>query len=66
MDCRFGLPPLVAYAKETLKLDKTIYEISQILSVSAFDKAPINQILKERNIRKNKIIDRNQLIIFDL
>jgi hypothetical protein len=36
---------LIAYAKNQLKSGLTLYEITQILSVSAFDKTPINELL---------------------
>ena len=57
---------LVAYAKKILKLDKTIYEILQILSVSAFDRTPVNQLLTERDLQKNTNNNCNQLKMFDL
>ncbi len=57
---------LVAYAKKILHLDKTIYEILQILSVSAFDKTPINELFTDNTIQNNKHINYNQLTLFDL
>lgn len=36
---------LVAIAKKELKLEKSLYEILQILSVSAFEQIPISQLL---------------------
>lgn len=57
---------LVSYAKKILKLDKTIYEILQILSVSAFDKTPINQLLTESDLHKIENPNCNQLKMFDL
>ena len=36
---------LVAIAKKELKLEKSLYEILQILSVSAFEQTPISQLL---------------------
>jgi hypothetical protein len=36
---------LVAIAKKQLKLEKSLYEILQILSVSAFEQIPISQLL---------------------
>ena len=35
----------IAIAKKELKLERSLYEILQILSVSAFDKTPVNQLL---------------------
>ncbi len=36
---------LVAIAKKELKLEKSLYEILQILSVSAFEQAPLSQLI---------------------
>ena len=57
---------LVAYAKKQLKSDLSLYEITQILSVSVFDKTPINELLT--NFSKNDEIKNiyNQLNLFDL
>ena len=57
---------LVAYAKKMLHLDRTIYEILQILSVSAFDKTPINELFTDNTIQDNKDPTYNQLTLFDL
>jgi len=38
---------MVAIVKRELKIERSIYEMLQILSVSAFDKTPINQLLTE-------------------
>ena len=35
----------IAIAKKELKLERSLYEILQILSVSAFDKTPVNQLV---------------------
>lgn len=57
---------LIAYAKKQLKSDLSLYEISQILSISIFDKTPINELLT--NFSKNNEIKDiyNQLNLFDL
>ncbi len=57
---------LVAYAKKKLKSSLSLYEITQILGVSVFDKTPINELLT--NISKNEIIKEkyNQLNMFEL
>lgn len=57
---------LIAYAKKQLKSDLSLYEITQILSVSVFDKPPINKLLT--NFSKNDEIKDiyNQLNLFDL
>ncbi len=57
---------LVAYVKKKLKIDKTIYEILQILSVSVFDKTPMSQLLTYSELQKNENSNHNQLILFDL
>ena len=57
---------LIAYAKKQLKSDLSLYEITQIISVSTFDKTPINELLT--NFSKNDEIKDicNQLNLFDL
>ena len=57
---------LIAYAKKQLKTPLTLYEISQIISVSVFDKTPLNELFT--NFSKNiEINDHyNQLNLFDL
>lgn len=57
---------LVAYTKKILHLDRTIYEILQILSVSAFDKTPISELFTDHTIRNNNESNHNQLTLFDL
>ena len=57
---------LIAYMKKVLKIDYSLYEISQILSVSVFGKETINELLT--NFSKNVEINEcyKQLSIFDL
>jgi len=57
---------LIAYAKKQLKTPLTLYEISQIISVSVFDKTPLNELFT--NFSKNiEINDHyNQLNLFNL
>lgn len=55
---------LVAIAKKKLNIDRNLYEILQILSVSAFDKTPINQLLTNHQIQKPDDHNSNQLNIF--
>jgi hypothetical protein len=40
---------LVAYIKQSIKSNYSIYEIMQILGVSAFDKTPIRELLTEQH-----------------
>ncbi|WP_044200328.1 transposase [Dyadobacter tibetensis] len=44
---------IVAYLKHTLKSNLSIYEILQILSISAFDKTPLKELLTECQINQN-------------
>ena len=44
---------IVAYIKHILKSDYSIYEIMQILSISAFDKTPIRDLLTSSQINQN-------------
>jgi hypothetical protein len=44
---------LVAYLKHAIKSDYSIYEIMQILSVSAFDKTPIRELLTNFQVNQN-------------
>lgn len=53
----------VAIAKKELNLDHSLYEILQILSVSAFDKTPVNQLLMSVDLQNTQADDDNQLII---
>lgn len=57
---------LVGYAKKKLKSNLSLYEITQILGVSVFDKTPLNELLT--NISKNELIKENynQLNMFEL
>jgi len=54
---------LVAYIKQTLKSDYSIYEIMQILSVSVFDKTPIRELLTEQRQFNQNV--KEQLILFE-
>ena len=54
---------LVAIIKKKLNLNMRLYEILQILSVSVFDKTPLNQLLMRNN---NHTDTHNQLSIFGL
>jgi len=54
---------IIAYVKKSFKSDLSIYNILQILSISAFDKTPINQLLN--NFQKNQNVNEQQYNIFD-
>lgn len=57
---------LVAILKKELKISISTNEILQILSVSPFDKTPVNQLLKKDDNKNNEPDNSNQLILFDL
>ena len=57
---------LVAIAKKKLMLEKSLYEILQILSIHAFEKTPINQLFQETQLQYFKEQNHNQLTLFDL
>jgi hypothetical protein len=53
---------IVAYIKQTIKSEYSIYEIMQILSISSFDKTPIRKLLTEQR-QFNQ--DVNELLLFE-
>lgn len=57
---------LVAIAKKHLKSERSIYEILQILSVSTFDKKPLNELLMNTELHFKELDTPNQLSIYDL
>jgi hypothetical protein len=57
---------LIAILKKKLKTLHSMYEILQILSVSLFDKTPVNQLLMKRPLQKNETPSSNQLIMWEL
>lgn len=52
---------LVAIVKKRLKLDRSLYTILQILSVTMFEKTPILQVLSLPNYETDTIDEDNQL-----
>lgn len=54
---------LVAIVGNKLKVDRRIYEILQILSISLLDKTPIKEILMKYDYKDVKELNNNQLII---
>jgi hypothetical protein len=56
---------LVAILKKRLNLDASLYTILQILSVTAFEKAPLLQVLSQSEITQDDHQSHNQLILFD-
>jgi hypothetical protein len=55
---------IVAYVKKSVKSELSIYQIMQILSISAFDKTPINQLLND--FQSNQNVNEHQCNIFDI
>lgn len=54
---------IVAYVKNSVKSELSIYQIMQILSISAFDKTPISQLLND--FQNNQNVNEQQYNIFD-
>ena len=57
---------LVAIAKKKFMLQQSLYEILQILSISIFEKMPINQLFQPTQLQYFKEQNPNQLNLFDL
>ncbi len=57
---------LVAIIKKRLNLDMSLYTFLQILSVTAFEKVSILQVLRDFSGTKQQDDSSNQLILFDL
>ena len=57
---------LVAIAKKRFMLKQSLYEILQIISISIFEKMPINQLFQETQLQYFKEQNHNQLALFDL
>jgi hypothetical protein len=56
---------LVAIVKKKLGLKQSLYEILQILSISIFDKTPIQQLFQDASLQIFKEQNPNQLKIFE-
>jgi len=57
---------LVAIAKKRFMIKQSLYEILQILSISIFERMPINQLFQQTQLQYFKEQKDNQLNIFDL
>src|SRR5699024_8404684 len=57
---------LVAIAKKKFMLKQSLYEILQILSISIFEKIPVNQLFSQKELQYFKEQDYKQLSLFDL
>ena len=56
---------LVAIAKKKFMLQQSLYEILQVLSISIFEKTPINQLFQQTQLQYFKEQNHNQLKMFD-
>ena len=56
---------LVAIAKKKFMLKQSLYEILQVLSISIFEKMPINQLFQQTQKQYFKELNHNQLTMFD-
>jgi hypothetical protein len=54
---------MVIIAKKQLKITHTIYEILQMISLSAFDRTPIKKLFLNENYQDVKELNCNQLIL---
>lgn len=57
---------MVAIIKKELKIDRNLYEILQIISVSIFDKSQLKQLLEECQLQNSEVELSKQLNLFDL
>jgi hypothetical protein len=57
---------LVAIIKKRLQLELPLYNFLQILSVTAFEKVPLNQLLTNLDDQEPTNHDPNQLVLFNL
>lgn len=57
---------LIAIIKKRLNMTQELYTILQILSISIFEKVPINQLFGNVNYKDKSVSDHNQLKMFDL
>ena len=57
---------LVAIAKKRFMIKQTLYEILQVLSISIFEKVPVNQLFTDCQLQYFKEQNDNPLKMFDL
>jgi hypothetical protein len=55
---------LVAIVKKRLHLPASLYEILQILSLTMFEKIPLDQLLAQTISEQIQPVSENQLILF--
>ena len=56
---------LVAILKKRLNLSASLYEILQILSLTMFERTPLDQLLARAPLAENPLINPKQLILFE-
>ena len=56
---------LVAIAKKELKIERSLGEILQVLSITLFEKVPISQVLTNDNLKTEIKASSNQLKLFN-
>lgn len=57
---------MMAIIKKELKIERNLYEILQIISVSIFDKSQLKQLLEECQLQKSEVELSKQLNLFNL
>jgi signal recognition particle receptor subunit beta len=57
---------LVAIVKKELRVERSLYEILQVLSLTLFEKTPLFQALQVEINASKQDADRKQLRLFDL
>jgi len=57
---------LVAIVKKELKIELSLGEILQILSIALFEKVPITQVLTKNVLQNENVQFHNQLLLFNL
>ena len=56
---------LIAIVKKRLNISISLYEMLQILSLTLFERIPINQLLRKAAAYENQSLADNQLNLFD-
>ena len=57
---------LVAIVKKELRIERSLHDILQILSLTLFEKTPLIEALNDQNQPISQTSDPNQLKMFDL
>jgi hypothetical protein len=63
--CAVSTYVLIAIIKKVLKLESSLYNILQILSIFVFEKTPISQALQPESLDDNLQAEQKQSIVFD-